>query len=62
MASHFDEMSEGLQKFWIDQNKRGNVRNTPRSGNCMLCTNQLTDKDEDHSVCNTCWEEMGEDE
>ena len=27
----------------------------PRSGNCMFCAEQLTDKDEDHSVCNTCW-------
>ena len=54
-------MSKPLQKFWGKQKKVGNVKATPRSGNCMLCANTLTDQDEDHSVCNICWTTLGED-
>ena len=61
MSSPFEEMSSELQDFWINQQKRGNVRKTPRSGSCMLCANKLTDKDDDHSVCNICWVKLGDD-
>ena len=30
----------------------------PFSGNCMFCANTLTDKDDDHSVCNPCWDNI----
>jgi len=55
-------MSKELQDFWVDQKKRGNVRNTPRSGRCMLCGRFLYKEDIDHSVCNSCWENIGEEE
>lgn len=62
MSYHFNEMSKELQDFWVDQKKRGNVRNTPRSGRCMLCGRFLYKEDIDHSVCNSCWEDLGEEE
>jgi hypothetical protein len=61
MSSPFEEMSSELQDFWIGQQKRGNVRKTPRSGSCMLCAKKLTDTDDDHSVCNICWVKLGDD-
>jgi len=62
MSSHFENMSEELQEFWSDQKDKGNVKHVPRSGRCMLCGRHLTTKDKDHSVCNLCWEELGEEE
>jgi len=62
MSSPFKEMSKPLQDFWVRQKEIGNVKATPRGVNCMLCANELTDQDEDHSVCNKCWEGLKEDE
>lgn len=61
MSSPFEEMSNELQNFWVNQTKRGNVRKTPRSGSCMFCAKNLTDQDDDHSVCNICWVKLGDD-
>ena len=55
-------MSEGLQEFWTDQKNSKKIKSVPRSGRCMLCGRHLTTEDKDHSVCNTCWEEIGEEE
>jgi len=60
MSFPFEKMSEPLQKFWSNQKTIGNVKASPRSGNCMLCANLLTNKDTDHSVCNKCWEGLEE--
>ena len=54
-------LSSALQTFWKKQINNQNVKAIPFSGNCMLCANELTEKDEDHSVCNKCWENLGED-
>jgi len=62
MSFHFKDMSEGLQEFWTDQKNSKKIKSVPRSGRCMLCGRHLTTEDKDHSVCNTCWEEIGEEE
>ena len=57
------ELSEGLNKYWDNQIDKGNVVAKPFSGNCMFCSAVITEEDDDHSVCNTCWEnEIGEEE
>jgi len=61
MSSPFEEMSKPLQEFWIRQKEVGNVKAVPRGANCMLCASELTDQDEDHSVCNICWVKLGDD-
>lgn len=61
-------LSEGLSKMWdgiILSSMEKDMNNEPElgspivakpfSGSCMFCGNELTDKDEDHSVCNPCW-------
>ena len=62
MSSPFKEMSKPLQDFWDRQISNGNVVAKPFSGNCMFCAKQITEQDNDHSACNTCWEGLGEDE
>ena len=54
-------MSKPLQEFWVRQKEVGNVKAVPRGANCMLCASELTDQDEDHSVCNICWVKLGDD-
>jgi len=58
------ELSKELQAFWNNQiaNNNNNVKAAPFSGNCMFCTKAITEKDEDHSVCNNCWANLGEEE
>lgn len=61
-------LSEGLSKMWDniilssiekDMNDEPSLGTPivakPYSGSCMFCGNELTDKDDDHSVCNPCW-------
>ena len=55
--------SDYMEQFWIQQEKRGNVRKRPRSGRCMFCALTLTPADIDYAVCNNCWDEkLGEEE
>ena len=61
MSSPFEEISKPLQEFWVRQKEVGNVQAVPRGANCMLCASELTDQDEDHSVCNICWVKLGDD-
>ena len=57
------KLSKPLQAFWKNQINNNNVvKAAPFSGSCMLCNKSITDKDEDHSVCNTCWADLGDDE
>ena len=55
------ELSDGLKAFWNHQINNNNVKAAPFSGNCMFCKNAMTEQDEDHSVCNTCWADLGEE-
>ena len=52
----------GLNNYWDRQIKNGNVVAKPFSGSCMFCAKEITEQDYDHSVCNTCWENIGEEE
>ena len=52
----------GLNNYWDRQIKNGNVVSKPFSGSCMFCAKEITEQDDDHSVCNTCWENIGEEE
>ena len=56
------ELSKSLQVFWNNQIANENVKAAPFSGNCMFCNETITEKDEDHSVCNICWANLGEEE
>jgi len=57
------QLSDGLKVFWNNQIANDNdIKAAPFSGNCMFCNNAMTEKDEDHSVCNTCWADLGEEE
>ena len=56
------KLSKPLQVFWNNQIDHGNVKAVPFSGNCMFCSKAITEKDEDHSVCNICWADIGDDE
>ena len=57
------ELSKELQVFWNNQIANDNdIKAAPFSGYCMFCNNAMTEKDEDHSVCNTCWADLGEEE
>jgi len=57
------ELSKELQAFWNNQIANDNyIKAAPFSGNCMFCNNVMTEQDEDHSVCNTCWADLGEEE
>jgi Zn finger protein HypA/HybF involved in hydrogenase expression len=57
------QLSDGLKAFWNNQIANNNdIKAAPFSGNCMFCNNAMTEKDEDHSVCNTCWADLGEEE
>lgn len=64
-------LSEGMSKMWdniIISSMEKNMNDEPSlgtpvvakpfSGNCMFCANTLTDKDDDHSVCNPCWDNI----
>lgn len=52
------QLSEPLNNFWDRQVDNGNVLAKPFSGNCMLCKVEITEQDDDHSVCNKCWENL----
>ena len=56
------KLSIGLNNYWDRQIKNGNVVAKPFSGSCMFCAKEITEQDYDHSVCNTCWENIGEEE
>ena len=56
------KLSMGLDKYWDRQISNGNVVAKPFSGNCMFCAKQITAQDDDHSVCNNCWSELGEED
>ena len=57
------KLSEPLNNFWDKQIKNSDVvLAKPFSGNCMFCEKELTEQDDDHSVCNACWEDLGEEE
>lgn len=57
------KLSIGLDNYWDNQIDKGNVVAKPFSGNCLFCNEIITEEDDDHSVCNTCWEnEIGEEE
>lgn len=56
------KLSKGLHKYWDKQIDKGNVVAKPFSGNCMFCAKEITEQDNDHSVCNSCWENIGEEE
>ena len=54
------ELSKPLNDFWDKQiNTSDIVVAKPFSGNCMFCLTAITEQDEDHSVCNSCWSELG---
>ena len=57
------KLSKPLNDFWDRQIKTSDVVVAkPFSGNCMFCAKQITAQDEDHSVCNNCWSELGEED
>jgi len=56
------KLSIGLDNYWDKQIENGNVVAKPFSGSCMFCAKEITEQDDDHSVCNTCWENIGEEE
>jgi len=56
------KLSKQLQAFWNNQIANGNVKAAAFSGYCMFCSKAITEQDEDHSVCNTCWADLGDDE
>ena len=56
------ELSDGLNNYWNRQVSIGNVQAKPFSGYCMFCKNIITQEDEDHSVCNRCWNNIAEEE
>jgi hypothetical protein len=33
-----------------------------RTGVCITCDQQLTEKDTDHSICDKCWDLIGDDD
>ena len=57
------KLSKPLDEFWNKQIKNNDVVVAkPFSGNCLFCATQLTEQDDDHSVCNNCWADLGEEE
>ena len=57
------KLSNELSDYWDNQIDKGNVVAKPFSGNCLFCNAIITEQDDDHSVCNSCWEnEIGEEE
>ena len=57
------KLSEPLNNFWDQQIKNSDVvLAKPFSGNCMFCAKEITEQDDDHSVCNICWTKLGEEE
>jgi hypothetical protein len=56
------QLSESLDKFWDKQVGNGIVVAKPYSGHCMFCEKEITEQDDDHSVCNACWTNIGEEE
>ena len=54
------KLSKELQTFWKNQiNNNSIVKAAPFSGSCMFCNKAITEQDEDHSVCNSCWADLG---
>jgi hypothetical protein len=57
------KLSNELSEYWDNQIDKGNAVAKPFSGNCLFCNAVITEQDDDHSVCNSCWEnEIGEEE
>ena len=55
-------LSKPLNDFWDKQIQTSDVVVAkPFSGNCMFCLTAITKQDEDHSVCNSCWSELGDE-
>ena len=56
------KLSQPLNSFWDRQIQTSEVVVAkPFSGNCMFCLTAITEQDEDHSVCNGCWSELGDE-
>ena len=56
------KLSKPLNDFWDRQIQTSDVVVAkPFSGNCMFCLTAITEQDEDHSVCNSCWSELGDE-
>ena len=56
------KLSKPLNDFWDKQIQTSDVVVAkPFSGNCMFCLTAITEQDEDHSVCNSCWSELGDE-
>ena len=56
------KLSKPLNEFWDRQIKTSDVVVAkPFSGKCMFCLTAITEQDEDHSVCNSCWSELGDE-
>ena len=56
------KLSKPLNEFWDKQIKTSDIIVAkPFSGNCMFCLTAITEQDEDHSVCNSCWSELGDE-
>ena len=56
------KLSKPLNDFWDRQIQTSEVVVAkPFSGNCMFCLTAITEQDEDHSVCNSCWSELGDE-
>ena len=56
------KLSEPLNDFGDRQIQNSdNVLAKPYSGNCIFCAKQITEQDDDHSVCNICWTKLGEE-
>lgn len=54
---------ETFIEFFIKYlNKKNNTQIVVKNPNCLLCSNWMTTEDEDHSVCEKCWEGLGDDE
>ena len=56
------KLSNGLNNYWDNQIDKGNVVAKPFSGNCLFCNAVITEQDDDHSVCNSCWNNISEEE
>ena len=55
------KLSNELNNYWDNQIQKGNVLAKPFSNNCMFCFKEITEQDDDHSVCNSCWSNLGEE-
>ena len=43
-------------------NKLNNTDIVLKRSNCLICSNWMTTEDEDHSVCESCWNGLGSED